>query len=105
MDAGILGEAILAANAPVSLYQVPAKQVATVTVSFCNLSTTTALVSLRLPITLNGLTTFIEYQATVVPGTPLERSGIPVQAGRYVVAESNTANVCAVVMGYTEGAI
>lgn len=105
MADGILGEAILVANTPTNLYQVPVGKVATVTVSFCNTGSTTALVTLRCPTTVNGLTTYLESKATVVPGTPLERSGIPVQAGRYVIAESDAANVCAVVMGFTEDAV
>ena len=105
MADGILGEAILAANTPTNLYQVPVGKIATVTVSFCNTGSTVALVGLRCPVTVGGLTTYLESKATVVPGTPLERSGIPVQAGRYVIVESDTANVCAIVMGFAEDAI
>lgn len=105
MADGILGEAILVANTPTNLYQVPVGKVATFTASFCNTGTTTALVTLRCPTTVNGLTTYFEYKATVVPGTPLERSGIPIQAGRYVIVESDTTNVCAVVVGFTEDAV
>lgn len=106
MAAGILGEADLLANTPTKLYTVPPGKVATITVSFCNRSTSTIKATLRTPLTVGALNTYYEFETPVLPGggMALERSGIVLEAGRNVMVQTDKALVTAIVHGFEEEA-
>jgi hypothetical protein len=104
MASGRLGASDLSATTNTSVYTVPVSKVATVNVSICNRNASSATV--RLAVAAAGTPTaaeYIEYGAVVEAGVPLERTGIVMDAGKILVASSDTANVSVVVWGF-EGA-
>ena len=93
---------VAAANTPETVYEAPNDiQYATVSVSVCNRGPSTA------EITISGSTTdntidvanIIEYAVELLPRNVLERTGIIVPQGEFLVVESNTADISVVVMG------
>jgi len=102
---GRLAALDLAAAVGTLLYTVDNDLVATVSLSMCNRNTDP--VSVRVAIVdgvLSGLldSDYIEYDSSLCPCTPLERTGIVLGAGQSLVVYSDTANVSAVLWGWEE---
>lgn len=102
LASGILGEADLLANTPTKLYTVPVGVVTTMTVSFCNRNKTSVNVTLLVPQTVNGTTTYFEFETPIGGKGVLERTGIVAQAGRNVMVVSDSTLVTAIVHGFEE---
>ena len=102
MANGILGSEDLAAGTYTEFYGVPANNFAVVTVAFTN--KTTGSITVRLAATkpenasIPEADDYLEYEAEILPGGVLERTGIVLEAGRRLFARSSSANT--VVMTY-----
>jgi hypothetical protein len=100
MATGRLGTADLSATTDTALYQCPATTFAVVTVSIVNRGATSANVRVAVTDTTTpGDDEYIEYDSELVAKGVLERTGIVVDAGRYIVVRSSAASVSAVCYG------
>jgi hypothetical protein len=105
MTVGILGTpADLAANTITNIYTVPAGLQASISINVLNRNSTSVTVRIAFSTTagVQNPVDFYEFDAVIPPNTPLERTGIILQAARIVTVRSNTANVTAMVLGFEE---
>lgn len=105
MPSGRLGAADISPNTNTTVYTVPTGKVAMLSVSICNRGAVEA--SVRLAISTTGTPSgaeWLEYGAKVPAGTPLERTGIVLDAGKMVVAHSTVGSVNVVAYGVEEDA-
>lgn len=100
MASGRLGTADLAAATNTSLYVVPSNTFSVVSVSICNRGN--AAIAVRMAVASTATPTnaeFIEYDTEILAKGVLERTGIVMDAGKYLVVRSSAANVSAVAFG------
>ena len=102
MANGILGSVDLAATTYTEFYEVPADNFAVVTVAFTNKTSSSVTVRLAATKPTNAdipeADDYLEYEAEILPGGVLERTGVVLEAGRRLFARSSSANT--VVMAY-----
>jgi len=103
MANGILGSTDLAATSYTEFYEVPADNFAVVTIAFTNKNATSITVRLAATKPANASTPeaddYLEYDAEILPGGVLERTGVVLEAGRRLYARSSAANTVAMVYG------
>jgi hypothetical protein len=101
MANGVLASVALNATTYTSIYGPPADTFSVVTVSIVNKNTTSIQVRLALAVNPNipAPGNYIEYNATVLAGGVLERTGVVIQNGRTIYAYSTQANTDVVVYG------
>jgi hypothetical protein len=105
MANGILGSEDLAATTYTEFYEVPASNFAVVTVAFTNKNTSSVTVRLASTKPTNpapGIPEaddYLEYEAEILPGGVLERTGIVLEAGRRLFARSSSASTVVMVYG------
>jgi len=100
MATGRLGTLDLAAATNATLYECPADTFGVVTVSVCNRSSSTAAIRVAICDTATpGDDEYIEFDAQVLAKGVLERTGIVVDAGKFIVVRSDTTSVTAVCYG------
>lgn len=103
MANGILGSTDLAATTYTEFYEVPADNFAVVTIAFTNKNTTSITVRLAATKPENAsipeADDYMEYEAEILPGGVLERTGVVLEAGRRLYARSSAANTVAMVYG------
>jgi hypothetical protein len=101
MANGVLANAALAATTYTSIYGPPTNTFSVVTVSIVNKNATA--IQVRLAIAVNPAIpapgNYIEYNAEILPGGVLERTGIVIQNGRTIYAYSTQTNTDVVVYG------
>jgi hypothetical protein len=101
MANGVLANAALAATTYTSIYGPPTNTFSVVTVSIVNKNATA--IQVRMAIAVNPAIpapgNYIEYNAEILPGGVLERTGIVIQNGRTIYAYSTQANTDVVVYG------
>jgi hypothetical protein len=107
MSKGILGTWNLVSGINQAVYVNNYSDIATVTVSVCNRNYTDGEVSIAVGTSATSPTNadWIEYEAVLSGKSVLERSGIVVTPGHYVVVKSNLSNTNAVVWGAEIGTI
>lgn len=103
MANGILGSASLTLDTDTNLYNIDAAD-AIFTVFTVNLvnrdSSTPALVRIAIADTATpGNDEFLEYDTELLPGAVLERTGLIMQSGKYLVVRANTSTVTAMAYG------
>lgn len=100
MATGILGSADLAAATLTTVYQVPVDTFAVISVNICNRGASSANIRIAVAASATpGNAEYIEYDSQVTANGVLERTGIVVQAGKYIVVRSSAINVTAMVYG------
>lgn len=100
---GILGQADLSAATNTVVYTVPASTVSTVNISICNRGVSDALVRVAVAATGSPAPSeYIEYEAVVAQGVPLERTAVVLQAAKNVVVYSDVASISVSVWGFEE---
>ena len=105
MATGRLGIADLAATTYTNVYTVPATTFTVANISICNRNATAVTVRLALTTTSAVGNTapadnaFLEYGVTVPANSVLERTGLVIDTGKYLVAYSSNTGVSAVVYG------
>lgn len=100
MATGILGRQDLAAGADTTLYVVPADTFAVITVSLANRDTQNRAVRVAISDSATpDNADFIEYDTALIGNGVLERAGLVVDAGKYVIVRSNSTAVSAVAYG------
>jgi hypothetical protein len=103
MANGILGSVDLPATTYTEFYEVPANTFAVVTVSFVNKSTDSRTVRLAVTKPDNASTPvqddYLEYEAEILPGGVLERTGVVLEAGRRLFAHASGTSVGVMVYG------
>jgi hypothetical protein len=100
MANGRLGTADLSANTNATLYQVPDGFYSVATINVCNRGTNTADIRVAVSTTETpGNAEYIEFDVQLAPKGVLERTGIVIEGGAYVVVRSSQANVNCVVYG------
>lgn len=103
MANGILGSVDLTATTYTEFYTVPADNFVVATVAFTNKNATA--VTIRLAVTkpdnagIPVADDYLEYEAQILPGGVLERTGIVLEAGRRIYARSSDANTVVMVYG------
>lgn len=106
MASGILGvQSSLLASTLTTIYTVPADTVGYINLNIVNQNATP--ITARVALAATGTPTsaeYIEYNAEIAGYGVLERTGIALQAGKNVVALSDTANVSISVYGVEEDA-
>ena len=100
MASGILGSADLAATTDTTIYTVPVSMRATVSVNICNRNSGKVDIRLAIVDTVLDNGDYLEYDLTLDGNSPIERTGIILGAGQFVVAYSDTANVSVNVYGF-----
>ena len=106
MSTGLLGRAMLAADTLTTVYTVPAGKVASLTVSFCNQSSSgTAKVKLAITeLATATANTYIEYNSDIPVNGVLERGAIVLGAAEKIIVASNSSEVSVNVFGIEESA-
>jgi|SRR6056300_1172694 hypothetical protein len=103
MANGILGSTDLAAATYTEFYGVPADNFVVATVAFTNKNATSVTVRLAATKPTNSgipqSDDYLEYEAEVLPGGVLERTGVVLEAGRRLFARSSDANTVVMVYG------
>lgn len=103
MANGILGSVDLPANSYTEFYEVPVDTFAVVTVSFVNKTSSSVTVRLAAAKPANAGTPeaddYFEYEAEILPGGVLERTGIVLESGRRLYAHASATQVVALVYG------
>jgi hypothetical protein len=101
MANGVLASVALAATTYTVIYGPPADTFSVVTVSIVNKNATSIQVRLALAVdpSIPAAGNYIEYNATVLPGGVLERTGVVIQNGRTIYAYSTQTNTDVVVYG------
>ena len=105
MATGRLGIADLAATTYTNVYTVPATTFTVANISICNRNATAVTVRLALTTTSAAGNTapadnaFLEYGVTIPANSVLERTGLVLDTGKYLVAYSSNTGVSAVVYG------
>ena len=103
MANGILGTSSLTLDTDTNLYNIdPADAIFTVlTVNLVNRDATNpALVRIAIADTATpGNDEFLEYDTELLPGAVLERTGLIMQSGKYLVVRSSMSTVTAVAYG------
>jgi len=100
MTTGRLGAVDLVAATNTSVYTVPATTFSVVTLSICNRGSTAA--TLRVSVSTSATPAnneFIEFDTSLAPKGVLERTGIVLDAGKFLVVNSNVSSVTAVAYG------
>lgn len=100
MSNGVLGASDLSAATDTIVYSVPTDTFAVITINVVNrgASTCTIRIALATANTPNN-SEYIEYEAQVLPGGVLERTGVVVEADRNVIVRSSAAGAGAMVYG------
>lgn len=99
---GRLGKADLIANTDTDLYTVPAGNLATVNVYFCN--RTGAAIRVRLAVRSGAIANadYLEFDSEVPANGVLERTKIPLDAGEIITVRANATGISAQVRGFEE---
>ena len=103
MPSGRLGAVNLTANANTTVYSVPPSTLAAFSVNVCNRGASSA--AIRIALASSDTPTdaeWIEYDVKVAANGVLERTGIMLEAGKKLVAYSNSASVSVVAYGIEE---
>lgn len=101
MASGNLGQTVPAATTLTTVYTVPASTLSVVNINIANRSTS-ATVDVR--VAISTLTTpnsqdYIEFDSVIAARGVLERTAIPMEAGRKVVVYTSTGNTSVNVYG------
>ena len=100
MATGRLGTADLAAGTNTTLYTVPADTFAVVTVSVCNRGATASNIQLAVSSTATPTAAeYLEFDTSLSAKGVLERTGVVIDAGKFLVVRSSAVNVNAIVYG------
>ena len=92
--------AAMSSGTNTTIYQVPNDTFAIASVNICNRGTGDSLVRLAISAAETPVDAeWIEYDTTVVAGGVLERTGIVIEAGKYIVTYANTASISVMVYG------
>ena len=100
MATGRLGIADLSATTNTTIYTCPSSTFTVASVSICNRNSST--VTVRLALAATGTPSageWLEYDVQLLANGVIERTGIVMDAGKVLVAYSNSANVSVVAMG------
>lgn len=102
MSSGKLGSADLAATTNTTVYH-PTVLTGAVSVSICNRNASSVTVNLAVSATSSpGNDEWIEYGSTIIGNNVLERTGLVVGVGQYVVAWASGTGVSASAYGYED---
>ncbi len=100
MASGVLGQVSLASTTNTTVYTVPSSTLAYVNVNVSNRNASDVAVRVALAATASPTNAeFIEYDSFIAPNGVLERTGLVLEAGRRVIAYSNSTNVSVNVYG------
>lgn len=103
MANGILGSSDLPATSYTEFYGVPEDNFVVATVAFVNKNTTSVTVRLAATkpenVSIPEADDYLEYEAEILPGGVLERTGVVLEAGRRLFARSSAANTVVMVYG------
>lgn len=100
MATGRLGAADLSVATDTTLYTVPASTFTVLTVNLCNRGSSST--TIRIAVSASATPTsaeYIEYDTSLLAKGTLERTGIVVDAGKYLVVRAAAAGVSAVAYG------
>jgi hypothetical protein len=101
MPSGLLGFNDLAATTNTTVYTVPAATTSSFSINFTNRNNVPVEIRFGICTTSTPANSeFIIFDAIVAAGTSLERTGLVAQAGKLIVAYSDTAGVSVQVYGY-----
>lgn len=100
MATGILGRIDLTATDDDTLYVVPDTTFSVVAINITNKTTASVTVNIALSDTASPATAdYIEYETELLANGVLERTGICLDAGKYVLVRSSATGVNAVAYG------
>jgi hypothetical protein len=103
MPSGTLGQAALAASTNTTVYTVTSATIATISVNFVNIGLFDARVRLAIASTeAPANAEWLEFDAVLVAGGVLERSGLVLSGGKRLVARSSEDSVSVNVYGFEE---
>jgi len=102
MATGRLGTANITTTANTTIYQVPISTFAVVSVNIVNRSSASSC-SIRIAISTTaspGVDEYIEYDSSLVANGTLERTGLVMDASKYLVVQTPTATPTLSVVAY-----
>jgi len=100
MASGVLGQVSLASTTNTLVYTVPSSTISYVNVNVSNRNASDIAVRVALAATATPTNAeYIEYESFIAPNGVLERTGLVLEAGRKVIAYSNSTNVSVNVYG------
>lgn len=106
MASGVLGQVALASTTYTTVYTVPTSTVSYVNVNVSNRNATDIAVRVALAATATPTNAeFIEFNSFIAPNGVLERTGLVLDAGKRVIAYSNSSNVSVNVYGVEQSTL
>jgi len=102
MPSGLFGKASLAAATNTTIYTVPASTVATANVNVVNTTTESIAVRLSIGAATPVAADYIEYDAILLAGGVLERSGLAMSEAEVLVARASAVGLTVRAYGFTE---
>jgi hypothetical protein len=100
MASGVLGQVSLASTTNTLVYTVPSSTLSYVNVNVSNRNASDISVRVALAATATPTNAeYIEFESFIAPNGVLERTGLVLEAGRKVIAYSNSTNVSVNVYG------
>jgi len=106
MASGVLGQVALASTTYTTVYTVPTSTLAYVNVNVSNRNATDIAVRVALAATATPTNAeFIEFNSFIAPNGVLERTGLVLDAGKRLIAYSNSSNVSVNVYGVEQSTL
>lgn len=105
MPGSVLGQYSLSQNIAQAIYVCDKTVATTATVNICNLNKFAITVSVAVSASQTSPTNaeWLEWQAEIGPNGTLERTGLLISPGKYIVVKSSNDNVSASCWGITQG--
>ena len=100
MATGRLGASALTSGADTTVYQCPSSTFTVLTVNVCNRGAADA--NIRIAVSSSGTPTtaeYIEYDVSLSGNGVLERTGLVLDAGKYLVVRASTNDISVVAYG------
>ena len=106
MASGVLGQQSLNATTNTTVYTTPADTVSYANINVVNINATPVTVRIALSAGATPLAAeYLEYEAEIAGYGVLERTGIVLDAGKRLVAYSNTSSVTVACYGVEESTV
>jgi len=100
MATGRLGAQALSSGVETSVYQCPTSTFTVLSLNVCNRGSTAATIRIAISTGTSPTTAeYIEYETEILPNGVLERTGLVLDAAKYLIVRASSNDVTAVAYG------